>query len=182
MPLRSLLSVLAFAASAALLPATTAHAADTTEAGHCASTGGTLTQVHPFGNTNADAANWVRYGGSAQACTYTDADGARITAWAGTLTSKRPTMAALAYYAKVPWNGQGHGNPAALYCIQLGGTQLIGAMGSGSGWAAQAGDDPHAMCMFADMSAIDDWGLLYHANDIIRGKDLATVFKFPNPY
>jgi hypothetical protein len=36
--------------------------------------------------------------------------------------------------------------------------------------------------MFADMSAIDDWGLLYHANDIIRGKDLSTVFKFPNPY
>jgi hypothetical protein len=59
---------------------------------------------------------------------------------------------------------------------------MAGIVGSGSGWAAQAGDAPHAMCVFADMSAIDDWGLLYHTNDIIRGKDLATVFKFPNPY
>ena len=179
MQLRSLMSVLSLAA-AALLPAAAAHAADN---GYCASTGGTLTKVYPYANTNADAANWVRYGGSTQACTYTDDSGASITAWATTLTSQKPTMAALAYYAKVPWNGQGHGNPAALYCIQIGGTQVIGAIGSGSGWAPEAGDpQQHHMCVFADMSAIDDWGLLYHANDIIRGKDLATVFKFPNPY
>lgn len=178
MHLRSLLSVLCLTAAAV---AQAAPSADTAE-GYCAATGGALTTVHPFGNTNSDAANWVRYGGATQACTYTDTDGARITAWAGTLTTKKPTMAALAYYAKVPWNGQGRGNPAALYCIQLGGTQLIGAMGSGSGWASTAGGDLHSMCLFADMSAIDDWGLLYHANDIIRGKDLATVFKFPNPY
>lgn len=179
MQLQSLMPVLGLAAAAALLPAATAQAADN---GHCAATGGALTKVHPFGNMNANAPDWVAYGGSAQACTYTDASGASITAWASTLTSKRPTMAALAYYAKTPWNGLGNGNPAALYCIQIGGTQVIGAIGSGSGWATEAGGTRRSMCMFADMSAIDDWGLLYNANGIIRGKDLATVFKFPNPY
>ena len=182
MQLRSLMSVLSLAAAATLLPATAAHAAPAADNGYCASTGGALTKVHPYGNTNSDAVNWVQYGGSAQACTYTDENGASITAWATTLISKKPTMAALAYYAKVPWNGQGNGNPAALYCIQIGGTQVIGAIGSGSAWATTAGADRRSMCMFADMSAIDDWGLLYHANDIIRGKDLSTVFKFPNPY
>jgi putative hemolysin len=179
MQLRSMMSALSLAAATGLLPATAAHAGDN---GHCAATGGAPTKVHPFSNTNADAPNWVAYGGSAQACTYTDANGASITAWASTLSSKKPTMAALAYYAKVPWDGQGSGNPAALYCIQIGGTQVIGALGSGSGWATEAGGARRSMCMFADMSAIDDWGLLYHANDVIRGKDLATVFRFPNPY
>ncbi len=182
MQLRSLMSVLSLAAAATLLPATAARAATPADNGYCASSGGTLTKVHPFGNTNSDAANWVQYGGSTQACTFTDENGASITAWATTLTSKKPTMAALAYYAKVPWNGQGHGNPAALYCIQIGGTQVIGVLGSGSGWATEAGAAIRSMCMFADMSAIDDWGLLYHANDIIRGKDLAGVLKFANPY
>ena len=179
MQVRSLLSALGLMTAAALLPAA-AHAADD---GYCAANGGVQAKVHPFGNTNSDGANWVRYGGSAQACTFTDDSGASITAWSNTLTSKKPTMAALAYYAKVPWDGKGNGNPATLYCIQLGGTELIGAMGSGSGWAPEAGDpSQHHMCVFADLSAIDDWGLLYHANDIIRGKDLASVFRFANPY
>lgn len=176
MPPKSIIHALTLAA--ALLPAA-AHAGDN---GYCASTGGALEKVHPWGNTNAAPKDWVRYGGSTEACTYTADDGSRITIWAATLSSKLPTMAALAYYAKVPWNGRGSGNPATLYCIQLGGTEVIGVIGSGSGWAANAGDDPHAMCMFADMSAIDDWGLLYHTNDIIRGKDLSQVLKFANPY
>src|SRR5262249_13751680 len=55
MQLRSLMSVLSLATAAALLPAAAAHAATSADNGYCASTGGTLTKVHPYGNTNADA-------------------------------------------------------------------------------------------------------------------------------
>ena len=43
-------------------------------------------------------------------------------------------------------------------------------------------DDPVdvvvALCVFADLSFIDEWGLAYHSNGDIRGADLATVMKY----
>jgi hypothetical protein len=32
------------------------------------------------------------------------------------------------------------------------------------------------------MSSIDSWGLAYHQANIIRGKNLAKVLRYPNPY
>jgi hypothetical protein len=37
-------------------------------------------------------------------------------------------------------------------------------------------------CIFPDMSTIDSWGLTYHQAGIIRGKNLAKVLRYPNPY
>ena len=34
------------------------------------------------------------------------------------------------------------------------------------------------LCVFADDSAIDAFGLWYHANGAIRGADLATKFRY----
>jgi hypothetical protein len=36
--------------------------------------------------------------------------------------------------------------------------------------------------MFPDLSSIDSWGLAYHSVGTIRGKDLAKVLRYPNPY
>lgn len=170
-------------AALALAAAGTAHAASTA---WCSSTGGTPERLFAFGNTNAAPHLWMAYGGELQACAYSGVDEngytSTITLTEATLESPLPTMAALAYYAKVPWNGTGFGNPAFLYCLQLGGTEQIGAVGSGSGWAHRKGAEVHNLCVFADQSAIDDWGLLYHSNDIIRGIDLTSVLKFANPY
>lgn len=149
---------------------------------HCTQTGGQVQALRAWANTNSAPEHWVPYGGGAYGCTYTADDGSRITLFNATLNSRAPTMATLAYYAKVPWDGIGFGNPAWLYCRQLGGAIQVGTTGSGGGWAAKRGDDPIALCVFADRSAIDDWGLLYHSNDIVRGKDLATVLRFANPY
>ena len=90
-------------------------------------------------------------------------------------------MAALAYSAEVPSNG-GVGNPSLAYCLQLGGAWQVGNGLDGGGWATGRGERVYTMCVFADGSAIDTWGLLYHSANIIRGKDLATVLKFANPY
>lgn len=35
-----------------------------------------------------------------------------------------------------------------------------------------------SICVFSDLSMIDAWGLFYHTNDIIRGKDLGTVLRY----
>ena len=37
-------------------------------------------------------------------------------------------------------------------------------------------------CIFPDMSSIDSWGLAYHSAGIIRGKDLAKVLRYSDPY
>ncbi|HSI46684.1 MAG TPA: hypothetical protein VLA61_00270 [Ideonella sp.] len=151
-------------------------------ADYCVKAGGTSSVVYPYGNTNADAAQWVRYAGSKDMCTFEAADGSQIAIWNKTLNTKMPSMAALAYYAKVPM-GSSSGNPAFAYCVnKLGGAELIGAAGSGSGWATAPGERVYAMCNFADGSAIDDWGLTYHSADIVRGIDLSTVLHFANPY
>jgi putative hemolysin len=154
---------------------------DAAAANYCTSTGGVSTVVHPYSNTNSDASQWVRYGGTKTMCTYTSTDGSSIQIFNGTLASTYPTMAALAYYAQVPM-GSGGGNPADAYCIQLGGTFNIGVPGSGSLWTTKPGVVNGDMCVFADGSAIDAWGLAYHSASIIRGIDLSTVLKFANPY
>jgi len=161
--------------------ASAASASDMTT--YCTDTTGVATEMHPYSNTNSEPKLWMAYGGKAQACTYTNADTSRITIWLTTLTSSKPTMAALAYYAKVK-PGKSQGNPSDAYCNKLGGSWQIGNGADGGGWAAQRSADVwiYDMCVFADGSAIDAWGLFYHSADIIRGIDLATVLKFPNPY
>jgi len=189
---RSLHSLLAAFATAGLMAAalaapTGAQAAskDTVFAGskgaYCESTGGVAAKMHAWSGTNNDASLWVQYGGNELACTYTAEDTSQLTIFESTLESRKPTMAALAYYAKVASNG-GPGNPSLSYCNQLGGAWQVGNGFDGGGWAAARGERVYGMCVFADGSAIDAWGLLYHSADIVRGIDLATVLKFKNPY
>lgn len=183
-PLAAAALLIVSSGAAMAAPAADEAAAIAAEAGaasYCTSTGGVSTVTHPYSNTNSDASQWVRYGGTRTMCTYTSTDGSSIQIFNSTLASTYPTMAALAYYAQVPM-GSGGGNPADAYCISLGGTFNIGVPGSGSLWTTKPGVVNGDMCMFADGSGIDAWGLAYHSASIIRGIDLATVLKFANPY
>jgi len=82
-----------------------------------------------------------------------------------TLADKNPTLAVLAFDSMIKPKGGGE-NPAASYCLQLGGTD--GAMLLNVGWFLQNGtvwdDNEFDMCVFPDFSAIDDWALWYHAS------------------
>ena len=179
----STIAVLAAAAPAHAAGKATAAATDGRDAAaYCSSTGGVPSKMFPFSGMNNDPKLWMRYGGEVAACTYTNADTSSITLWQSTLASPAPTMAALAYYAQVPQTGGGPGNPAPAYCNQLGGAWMVGNGLDGGGWSTKRGGTAISMCVFADGSAIDDWGLLYHAYSITRGIDLATVLKFANPY
>lgn len=173
-------SIVALAA-ASLFSVTPAVAAEPASGSYCTSTGGVASTMRPWSGANNSPREWVAYGGSVSACTYTAEDGSQITLWNSTLTSAAPTMAALAYYAKVPL-GSGSGNPSLYYCEQLKGAWMIGNGLDGGGWADSRGGRIYSMCVFADGSAIDAWGLAYHSNGTVRGIDLATVLKFPSPY
>lgn len=153
---------------------------------YCVAHGGEVDVRVPYFNTNDDEQNWLSLSGSRQFCKFTlKKDGSRIHVLLQTLYSTTPSLAALAYYAKVPYNGQCNGNPASCYCSQLGGTDLFGGINlNGGGWVQKSDPVDTALeaCIFPDMSTIDSWGLTYHTFNIVRGKNLENVLRFPNPY
>ena len=149
---------------------------------YCTQTGGVVQIRRAAFGTNGS--NPLPLAGVRQFCVYTAADSSRIHLLVDTLFTPHPTLAALAYYAMVQPTGQCTGNPASCYCTQLGGTDLFGGINaSGGGWFLKGDvDETLEACIFPDESSIDSWGLFYHSAGIVRGIDLATVLKYPNPY
>ena len=79
------------------------------------------------------------------------------------------------------WAGQR--KSSVVYCTQLGGAEIGATDFSGGAWVSRGGiDKTLEACIFPDNSTIDSWGLLYHSASIIRGIDLSTVLKYPNPF
>jgi putative hemolysin len=154
------------------------------EAAYCTATGGLVEVRYAVYGTNNAQQDWLYLAGVEPFCQYTlAADGSRIHLSLDTLYATKPTLAALAYYAQVPWNGQGNGNPASYYCTQLGGAEIGATDAAGGGWVSVGGvDEILEACIFPDNSTIDSWGLFYHSDGIIRGIDLSTVLKYADPY
>ena len=156
-------------------------------ADYCAKKGGEVDIRTPYYNTNDNnPRNWVRLSGTRAFCKFTSLkDGSRIHVLLSTLYTKQPSLAALAYYAKVPYGGTCSGNPGSCYCSQLGGSDLFGGINpNGGGWVQMSDpvDTVLEACIFPDMSTIDSWGLTYHQAKIIRGKNLRGVLRYPDPY
>lgn len=149
---------------------------------YCAGTGGVVENLYPAYGTNGG--NPLRLAGRRGFCVYTASDQSQIYLLLSTLFTRQPTLAALAYYAKVQPSGSCAGNPASCYCTQLGGSDLFGGISAaGGGWIPT--NNPSFVleaCIFPDLSSIDSWGLFYHSAGIIRGIDLSTVLRYKNPY
>lgn len=152
---------------------------------YCASSGGQVQQRQPTYNTNGDQSTWVALGEPVEVCLFTssDASQSRIIVDLVSLYSTNPTLAALAYLAKVQPSTKGNpsANPASLLCSQLGGASGYGTSVSGGGLVQDDGSgDPSVMspCTFADGSMIDDWGIAYYSAGTVRGADLAPLFRF----
>lgn len=180
--------VLIFVSSAALARAQqpTKNAPDdpSAAAAYCVASGGEVENRSPYYNTNDDKKNWLRLTGTRRFCQFTlKHDGSRIHVLLSTLYSEKPSLAALAYYAKVPLQSC-NGNPASCYCSQLGGSDLFGGINlNGGGWVLKGAiDETLEACIFPDMSSIDSWGLAYHQANIVRGKDLKKVLRFHDPF
>jgi putative hemolysin len=126
-------------------------AAATPAAAYCTAQGGTV--------------SWTALpnGTPAGLCTFHRAsDDTRISIGLRTLASPTPTVAVLAYLERpriLPVSGGA--NPASVYCAQLHGSEPI-----------------EGICRFADGSMIDSWGLRYHTQGTVRGRDLTSRFRY----
>jgi len=158
---------------------------DAAAAAYCVQVGGEVQPRAAYWGTNGDQADWLPLAGATDVCRFQTEDEAksRIYVDLTTLSSPEPTLAALAYLSKVPMPSvTGGANPATGYCSkELGGSSTFGAVGaSGGGWVDKTDPDDIvvSLCVFPDQSFIDEWGLAYHSNGEIRGKDLTTVMKY----
>src|SRR5690242_4195970 len=151
-------------------------------AAYCVKKGGVVQTRLPAYDTNGG--NPLILAGKRDFCQFTSQkDGSQINVLVSTLATRQPSLAALAYYAEVQM-GSCNGNPASCYCTLLGGSDLFGGItGAGGGWVLETDEnDVLEACIFPDMSSIDSWGLAYHSAGIIRGKDLAKVLRYSDPY
>jgi putative hemolysin len=201
-PLVGLLLCIVFALAVIFFPARPVHAGDdaattvgdaaddaaitTAAEEYCAKKGGEVDVRVPYYNTNDIPQNWLKLAGARYFCKFTSkADGSRIHVLLSTLYAQKPSLAALAYYSKIPYNGSCNGNPASCYCSQLGGSDLFGGVNmNGGGWVQMTDpvDTVLEACIFPDLSSIDSWGLTYHQDNIIRGRNLKGALRFPDPY
>jgi hypothetical protein len=151
---------------------------------HCTATGGTIVVRTPEYGTNGGTP--LVLAGPKSWCQYTSKkDGSSISLLLPTLNTHLPTLAALAYYAEVQYDGSNcKGSPGSCYCSQIGGTDLFGGVNAaGGGWVNNAdATDVLDACIFPDESSIDSYGLFYHSANIVRGKDLSKVLHYKNPY
>lgn len=169
----------AFAVS--LFVSAAAQAADSKAAAYCTQNGGVVqTRIPEYGTNGGDP---LVLAGHADFCQFTAKDSSQINLLLDTLYTKKPSLAALAYYAKVELGDDCTGNPASCYCSQLGGSDLFGGVNAaGGGWVLESdSNDVLEACIFPDLSSIDSWGLAYHSADIVRGKNLAKVLRYKNP-
>jgi hypothetical protein len=178
-------SKLKFAWAAALLGLALmaqGHAATVTpETARCLKFGGVVETRDATYNTNGGTP--LTLAGVAEFCRFTSkADKSSIYVLLSTLNTTKPTLAALAYYAKVK-SGSCEGSPGSCYCTLLGGTDLFGGINlSGGGWVLRSNaNDVLDTCIFPDLSSIDSYGLFYHSAGIIRGKNLDGVLAYAKP-
>lgn len=161
---------------------------------YCRKNGGVSGLYRFYGNTNADPAAWLEYGGPAvRLCAFSsppDPTGFQSRIWIAntTLVSTKPTAAALVLHRRpaVPWPEFNGSNPSHEICESLGGASWDkwGPGANGSGWARSPTDEdgPTNLCVFADGSMVDTWGIAYWVFGQVRGIDLTTVLRFKNPF
>jgi hypothetical protein len=153
---------------------------------YCTDKSGQLVERTATWNANADPQARLELAGEMTFCEFESGKGdqtTRIAVDLVTLSSEQPTLAAIAYLSKIGpvLPDTPSVNPATWNCNRgLGGAAAFGNTAAGGGWV----DDSQPvykimdMCVFADESAIDAFGIFYYANDTVRGADLAPLFRY----
>lgn len=175
---------------ASLAPSIPSAPSSAQAAQYCTDSGGMLVTRQATFNTNADQAQWLALPSTMTFCEFEQGSGdnaTRISVDLTTLYSTEPTLAGVAYLAKLQPTlpPTPSANPAAYNCVNgLGGTDMFGTSLAGGGWVDRAQSVFVVMneCVFADMSAIDEFGILYYSQGTVRGADLATKMRYkPGP-
>jgi putative hemolysin len=162
--------------------------ADPEAAAYCQEQGGRVLLHTYFYGTNNERDQWLQLATPLYFCEFDAQEGSsadpdsHIALDLETLYSEEPALAAMAYRAAIPIGDVPPAvNPAPIYCSQLGGSSKPTGADNvvGGGWVNE--DEPVfnilAMCVFADGSMIEEWGLTYHSNGAIRGIDLDPILR-----
>jgi putative hemolysin len=150
---------------------------------YCRAQGGAVQYRTPAYGTN-NMENAIGLAGKLGFCRFkSSTDKSMIYVDLTTLSSKKPTLAALAYLEKpaAASNNAPNANPASLYCTQVGGSDSFGGINAaGGGWVSKTDTSNPTLqaCVFPDLSSIDSWGLAYHSTGAVRGKDLTKVLRY----
>ena len=170
-------------AASASLPSTSAPTGGAAAA-YCTEKGGEVQGRTAAWGTNGDPTTWLTLVGQTDMCRFQADDEAKSRIYVDlvTLSSTEPTLAGLAYLSKVPSTATpSEGNPATVDCGKLGGSSTFGSVGaSGGGWVNKSdpADEIVGLCVFPDLSFIDEWGIAYYSGGVVRGIDLATVMAY----
>ncbi|MGD9572927.1 MAG: hypothetical protein AB7V62_13640 [Thermoleophilia bacterium] len=147
---------------------------------YCAKQGGTVQMRTAAAGTNSPPL--LKLGPPVAFCRWHQAsDDSQILVDLRTLTTRKPTLAAIAYLARVqPGRFNPNANPASQYCTKLGGTDLFGGVNiAGGGWVLRSNANSAVdMCTFPDGSIIDSFGILYASQGAVRGADLTRKFRY----
>ncbi len=151
---------------------------------HCTDSGGDAVTARPEFGTNGDPDTWLDLGGTVELCRFETGEGdeaTRIYVDLVTLYSEQPTLAGVAYLSRVPVSlpEEPSANPATFNCAALGGSAQFGSTVGGGGWVTD--DRPTEvvdLCVFPDLSFIDEFGIFYYSDGTVRGIDLATVMRY----
>ncbi len=168
------------------VPAGSASIDDASARQYCTDQGGKLVDRQAYWNTNADPAAWLQLAGRMTLCEFESGQGnetTRISVDLVTLSSTKPTLAAIAYLAKVPPTlpDTPSVNPAEYNCSEgLHGSSTFGNGLAGGGWVNVTEPIFKVMnlCVFPDFSAIDAFGILYYSQGTVRGADLASKLRY----
>lgn len=136
----------------------------------CTDAGGTVQQRVPTSGTDADPGEWITLAGIVEVCRFGSSESEsahRLYVDIMTVEEPAPTLAALAYFAKVPVSpdaGENSGDAALDYCSGLGGTYSYGP--SAIGGLVDVNDPIDTavtVCTFADGSFVDTEALLSYS-------------------
>lgn len=155
-------------------PTTTSDA--TPEVQYCTEHGGTVVELTPSPTDATEHTDWTPIANPVAACRFQQGSGesaSQLDVDLVTLYAEEPTMAAYAYLSKKPLPSGGDGaNPASMLCMNLDGEELTLTPAGGSADAAVTA------CRFGDGSFIDEWAIAYYSGGVVRGADLAELFRF----
>jgi putative hemolysin len=165
-------------------------------ADYCVSQGGRVITRRPVYGTNLPESDQIPLRTTVQFCNFEARQvenpdtgfRSQIEIDVDSLYADAPTLALLAYLQAAPPDLTGVKvgvNPSTIHCGQLGGSTIFGRGDdpSGGGWVKATGDttnafDVMALCLFADGSAIDTWGITYHSDGTVRGVPLEEVARY----
>jgi hypothetical protein len=135
---------------------------------YCTQHGGVVQEREPFYGTNGGTP--LQLAGKQDFCQWTSKkDGSQISVLMSTLTTRLPTLAALAYYAEVPYNGANCSRQPGFLLLLAAGRHGSVRRHQRGGRRLGADDRQHGRARHLHLprsqSSIDTYGLFYHSDE-----------------